>query len=260
MNQLGSPPRPSPIEPLAVDPVAAAGLHPRRDNNRAAAPTTAAATIRARSARALRRARCHAPRAATRSGAACPRAWRRSRRSPVGGGGGPPERERWWRAMRAASPARVRFAGKGGADQRATHPLARSGRWLSSARGRRTRLGPSFTVSRSTSLATSRFARRLLDQAVLRGVQNLPSTLPSTRKHRSRIRGSSSAALSASRRCKLLGIAAGNRGRNGCHSNIATIDPEADQRQPARAEMPLLRAARTSPGMSRSSAWPAASG
>ena len=66
---------------FAINPVAAAfGVldaviiaQPRR--------STAGATIRARSARALRRGRCHAPRAATRTAAACLRAWHRSRRS-----------------------------------------------------------------------------------------------------------------------------------------------------------------------------------
>ena len=43
-----------------------------------------------------------------------------------------------------------------GEADRTTHPLARSGKWLSSACGRRTARGPSFTVSRSTSRATSR--------------------------------------------------------------------------------------------------------
>ena len=45
---------------------------PRPGNNRAAARSTARATIRARSARAPRPARCHAPRAATRTAAARP--------------------------------------------------------------------------------------------------------------------------------------------------------------------------------------------
>ena len=74
MNQLGRARRGRRRSALAVNPVAAAV--------RVLDPVIIAqpgarrlrATIRARSARALRRARCHAPRAATRTAAACLRA------------------------------------------------------------------------------------------------------------------------------------------------------------------------------------------
>src|SRR5438046_2090693 len=54
------------------------------------------------------------------------------------------------RASRATSPANA------GEETALTHPLARSGKWLSCRCGRRTAPGPSFTVSRSTSRARMR--------------------------------------------------------------------------------------------------------
>ena len=147
---------------------------------------------------------------------------------------------------------------RGGATA-ATHPLARSGRWLSQGCGRRTRLGPELDRQPVDQPRHIALARRLLDQAVLRGAQSsLQSALPA-RTHRSRTPGSSAAALSASSRCKMLRFAAGNRGRDRRDRNAA-VDPKAGQRQPPRAEMPLLAAARTSSGINRSSAWVAASG
>ena len=138
----------------------------------------------------------------------------------------------------------------------ARHPLARSGKWLSRASGRRTARVPSFTVSRSTSRARSRSpdgsSTRLswaAPSASLQSASRAKASKPNP--------GSSAAALSASSRCRCFGsrlaivVAA---------QAVATLP---STRKPCRASRraPRCRSCnwRTSSGISRSSAWPAAS-
>ena len=124
--------------------------------------------------------------------------------------------------------------------------------------GRRTARGPSLTVSRSTSRASSRSpdgsSTRLSCAAPRSSVQSAVSANASKPNS-----GSSAAALSASSRCKCFGSRLGDRGRDRRDADAA-VDAETGQRQPPRAEPPLLAAAATSSGISRSSAWAAASG
>ena len=152
------------------------------------------------------------------------------------------QRERWMEGAPplSASRATLPCTCRGGAAVH-SHPLARSGKWLSSACGRRTARGPSLTVSRSTSRARSRSpdgsSTRLSCAAPSGSVQSAVSAKASKPNS-----GFSAAALSASSRWRCfgsrLGIAVATDG-----DGDAAVDPIAGQRQPPRAEMPLLELA-----------------
>ena len=135
-----------------------------------------------------------------------------------------------------------------------THPLARSGKWLPRATGRRTLSAPSLTVSRSTSSATSRSPRgssTRLSCAAPSGSHQLASS----RKASNPKPGSSVAGLVDQQPPQMLrprGSAARSppppsppRHRPGSRTAPAAARPAAAP--PARA---------TSLGTSRSSAWP----
>ena len=186
------------------------------------------------------------------------RGWHRSPRSPRAG-----------RAGAGAFAVIASLEGRGNRallelrfarnDDSAAHPLARSGKWLSRALGRRTRSAPSLTLSRSTSRATSPLARRLLDQAVLRRAQRLGPARRSARRRRSRSRGRAPPPCRPSRRWRCAGLAARDRGGDA-GAGDAAVDPDSRSAQPPRAELPLPPAAATRPGTSRSSAWAAGFG
>jgi hypothetical protein len=91
----------------------------------------------------------------------------------------------------------------------AVHPLARSGKWLSSVCGRHTRPGPSFTVSRSTSRASS----RSLDQAVLCSAQFLGPFSGQRKGVEAKLR-IERRGLVGEQPLEMLWLAAGNRGRD----------------------------------------------
>ena len=145
--------------------------------------------------------------------------------------------------------------------QQPTQPLARSGKWLSNGCGRRTRLCPSFTVSRSTSRASSRSpegsstrlscaARKSSVQSAVRAKASKPNS------------GSSVAALSASSRCKMLRLAARqsrSRPRQWrCCRRLEIQSAIADERQDAvpAAAAPVRGSAVRAPGSALRDASP----
>ena len=102
------------------------------------------------------------------------------------------------------------------------------------------------------------FARRLLDQAVLRRAEFFRPL----RRQREGIEaelGVERRRLVGKQPLEMLRLAAGDRGRDRSDGDAA-VDAIAAERQPPRAEPPLLAACATSIGTSRSSAWDAASG
>ena len=121
-----------------------------------------------------------------------------------------------------------------------THPLARSGRWLSSGCGRRTRVGPELDrqpVDQPRQLA---LARRLLDQAVLRGAQILGPVGGQ--------REGIEAEFGVERAPPCRRAGAADASARGWESRsrprpTATLPSTRKpvQRQPPRAEMPLLQ-------------------
>ena len=89
----------------------------------------------------------------------------------------------------------------------------------------------------------SRSPDRLLDQAVLRRAEQLGPIGLQREGIETEFRDRAPPPCRASRRCEMLRLAAGDRGRDR-RLGDAAVDPKAGQRQPPRAEMPLLRAAR----------------
>ena len=155
----------------------------------------------------------------------------------MGRGGWPPDAPSPFRRFAAPpSPAKG-----GGLNTALAHPLARSGRWLSSACGRRTARGPSLTVSRSTSRARSPSplgsSTRLSCAAPRLSVHSAFSANASNPNS-----GSSAARLVGQQPLQMLRIAAGDGGRDRRHGDAA-VDPIAGERQPPSAQMALLKLA-----------------
>ena len=249
---------------------------PRRGNNRAAAPTTVIATIRARSARVLRPARCHAPCAATRTAAASLLASRKSRRSPrpveqAGGRLSPPSRRRGggpqqaggggvWRrplhrsvsAERSLPTSCARREDRSHSPTRSPVPANGSHRVC----GRSTGWGPSLTLSRSTSRAMSRSpngssTRQLLRRAEAFGPFGLEREGIKAELRVQRRR------LVRQQRVKCLGSRLGMVVVTLAWAMLpSTRKPVSVSRRAPRC---LCSSCRTSFGTSRSSAWAAAS-
>ena len=120
-----------------------------------------------------------------------------------------------------------------------SHPLARSGRWLSSGCGRRPRSGPSLTVSRSTSRASSRSphgSSTRLSCAAPRSRSSPPVSAKASKPNPDR-------APPPCRRAAAADASARGSGWRSRREATATLPSTriAGQRQPPRAKLPFLQ-------------------